>query len=377
MSILFENLPDVSFAEKDTAVIEQEIISRFEDKLGRKLHRADPWRQTLLTFAYIFAQQRSNIDFAAKQNLLKYSSEGFLQNLGALLGVEINESAHAKTILRFEQSAVLPTTTIISKGTRATPGNGLYFATEETAEIKPGETEVEVSAVCLQAGTIGNGWLPGYINRLVDTFPFSCSVENTDVSAGGADREDLESLRERIRMRPESFSTAGPYGAYEYWAKTANQLIVDVSVNSPSPGVVEVIPLLQGGEIPTQSIIDDVYKTINSDKRRPLTDKVIVRAPEIVKYDISLTFFISRRNAASGVSVEQSVKAAVNEYALWQKSRLGRNIDPSTLVKMVRRAGGRIDLESLLPIFRELRHFELGVADEDKITVINGGFEDD
>ena len=377
MSMLFENLPDVNFAEKDIKVIEQEIISRFEQKLGRKLHRADPWRQTLLTFAYIFAQQRNNIDFAAKQNLLKYSSEGFLQNLGALLGVEINESIHAKTILRFRQSTVLPTTTIISKGTRATPGNGLYFATEETAEIKPGETEIEVSAVCLQAGTIGNGWQPGYINRLVDTFPFNSSVENIEISAGGTDREDLESLRERIRMRPESFSTAGPSGAYEYWAKTANQLIIDVSVKTPSPGVVEVIPLLQGGEIPTQSIIDDVYKTISYDKRRPLTDKVIVRMPEVVKYDITLTFFISRRNASSGVNIEQSVKDAVKEYVLWQKSRLGRNIDPSTLVKMVRRAGGRVDLDSLLPVFKELRHFELGVADDDKISVINGGFEDD
>ena len=377
MSILLENLPDVSFAEKDTAVIEREVISRFEDKLGRKLSRADPWRQTLLTFAYLFAQQRSNIDFSAKQNLLKYSSEGFLQNLGALLGVAINEESYAKTRLKFTQSAILPTTTIIPKGSRATPGNNIYFATEEIAEIKPGTTETEVAAACMQSGTIGNGWLPGYINRLVDTFPFSCSVENTEISAGGADREDLESLRERIRIRPESFSTAGPYGAYEYWAKTANQLIVDVSVDSPSPGVVEVIPLLHGGEIPTQSIIDDVYRTLNADNRRPLTDKVIVRMPETVKYEISLTFFISRRNASSGTSIEQSVNAAVKEYALWQKSRLGRNIDPSTLVKMVRRAGGRVDLESLLPAFRELRHFELGVADEDKIAVLNGGFEDD
>jgi len=111
----------------------------------------------------------------------------------------------------------------------------LFFATVDDVEIPAGELSIQAHAICNQVGEIGNGWLPGQINRMVNSFPFSYSVQNVTISQGGANKEDLEPFRERIRMAPESYSTAGPYGAYEYWARTANQLIVDVKVNSPSP----------------------------------------------------------------------------------------------------------------------------------------------
>lgn len=218
--------------------------------------------------------------------------------------------------------------------------------------------------------------MAGQVNRLVDTFPFSYSVENTEETAGGADIEDIEALRSRTQMAPESFSSAGPVGAYKYWAKTANQLIINVSIASPSPGVVEIIPLLQNGVMPSQAILDEVYAVCNADTRRPLTDHVIVRSPEKVFFDIDLTYYIARNNSAMGLQIQQSAVKALQEYIMWQKTSLGRDINPSQLTKMLMKAGvKRVDIRE--PIFTVLKHFELGVANEDNTSFIYGGLEDD
>ena len=378
MSISFENLPDINFAEKDAAVIEAEVISRFEEKMNRQLYPGDPWRQTLLTFVYWLSMLRNNIDFAGKQNLLKYSQEGFLQHLGAWLGVTLLEPASATTTLEFTLSIPLPSATIIPRGTRATPGGNIIFATEEDSEIPAGELSMTTPAKCTQAGMIGNGFLPGQINRLVDPFPFNATVQNTTLTQGGSDVEDWEAFRERINLVPESFSTAGPYGAYEYWARTAHPSIIDVRAKTPSPGVVDVIPLLEGGEIPTQTILDAVYAACSPDNRRPLTDHVIVRAPEEVLYGIDITYYIARSDMTVSQTIRDRAEKAVYDFILWQKSKLGRNINPSRLVEMVKGAGvKRVDLDTILPAFQQLAYFQLGAADMDDVKITFGGIEDD
>ena len=46
-------------------------------------------------------------------------------------------------------------------------------------------------------------------------------------SDGGADEESDAAFYERMRESVETFSTAGPLGAYEYYAKTASAAIAD------------------------------------------------------------------------------------------------------------------------------------------------------
>jgi len=380
MNTLLENLPDINFAEKDTELIAAEVIARFEKDTGRTLFPGDPWRQALLTVVYFLSLQRSKIDFTGKQNLLAFSSDGFIEHIGALvLGKNPRlEPRPAITTLEFTISQAMPSNITIAAGTRATPGNNLYFATTEDVEIPAGEFSIEAPAECSQVGEIGNGFFPGQINRIVDSFPFFYNVRNTTITQGGANEEDLEPFRDRIRMAPESYSTAGPYGAYEFWARTANQLIVDVRVKTPSPGVVDVVTLLRNGEIPSQSILDEVYAVLSPDHRRPLTDKVVSRAPEPVGYPVRLTYYISRQNAAIGTILQERAEKAVEDYILWQKSVLGRDITPSTLVEMVKSTGvKRVDMDNILPEFKVLQYYEIGVANEDEIEVVYGGLEDD
>ena len=111
---MLDNLPDITFAEKDAKLIESEIINVYESLAGRTLAPGDPVRLFLLSIASIISQQRVLIDFAAKQNLLAFSSNGYLDHLGALLGVTRLPAYPAMTTLRFTLSGPQPWTTFVA-----------------------------------------------------------------------------------------------------------------------------------------------------------------------------------------------------------------------------------------------------------------------
>src|SRR5690606_33483601 len=126
-----------------------------------------------------------------------------------------------------------------------------------------------------------------------------------------------------------------------YWARTATKDISDVLVWSPAPTEVEIRILMQGGELPTQEILTAVNDICNDRKIRPLTDKVTVLAPGTVNFDIDMTYWIDTRNVTEALSIQGRVQEAVNTYVLWQKSRIGRDIIPSELTRLVMNAGAR------------------------------------
>lgn len=289
---MLDNLPDITFAEKDAKLIESEIINAYESLAGRTLAPGDPVRLFLLSIASIIIQQRALIDFSAKQNLLAYSIGDYLDHIGALLGVKRLSAKPATTTIRFALSEVRQDVIAIPKGTRIrAESSEVVFATTAYAEIPAGQLSIDIPAECMAVGEVGNGYLPGQIKRLVDPIPYIASAGNITETSGGIDIEGDESFRERIRLVPESFSTAGPYRAYEYWALTAHQDIADVAVYSPMPGQVNICPLLKGGQLPSQEILDAVEAICSADNKRPLTDYVYVHAPTVVNYSINFTYY--------------------------------------------------------------------------------------
>lgn len=366
------NLPDIKFADKSAQQIEADIVNRYEQSTNKRLAPADPKRLFIKALVSALTQQRSLIDFSAKQNLIGYSSGDYLEHLGAWNDTERLDPSFAQTTIRFHFS--INQTQTIPVGTRGTAGGGIFFATENDVVVQSEQLYVDIPARCTQSGEIGNGYLPGEINELVDPIQWVSSIENITESEGGSDVEDDDSYASRIQNRPESFSTAGPTGAYEYWAKTANQTIVDVTVRSPSDGVIEIRPLLEDGKIPGQEILDDVLESCNDKKVRPLTDKVQVIAPEQVNYDIDLTYWISTTNSSIASSIQDKITKAIEDYKLWQKSKLGRDIDPSELITRVKNAGAK-RAEVTLPAYSQILSYQ--VASENLETVTYGGIEDD
>jgi len=370
---MIADLPSIEFADTDAGNIEKSIITMYEAIADRTLAEGDPVRLFLQSVAAIIIQQRVLIDYSAKQNLLAYATEEYLEHLGILVGVTRLQATTAKTMLRFTLSVVQPQVITIPAGIRATTSNRIVFQTSSTAEILAGTMYVDVAAECTVIGTIGNGYIADQVNQFIDPIAWVQLVSNITESAGGSDLESDDSLRERIQQAPESFSVAGPDGAYEYWAKTASQQVIDVAVYSPEPGVVEIRPLLTGGEIPGTEILQAITDACNDRSIRPLTDKVVVLAPTITHYEINLTYYINRDNATTSLTIQQEVNQAVSAYMIWQKSKLKRDINPSELIWRVRAAGAsRVEVTS--PIYLALEKYQVAVAE--KVTINFGGLSD-
>lgn len=370
---MIANLPSISFTDTDAGNIEASVITMYEAIAGRTLADSDPIRLFLQSVTAIIIQQRILIDYSAKMNLLAYSEGDYLDHIGIMVGVTRMEASAATTTLRFTVSAAQPQAITIPAGFRASTLNGVIFSTSTAAEIAAGSLSIDVPAICASTGADGNGYLAGQITKFVDTLPYLQSVINTTTTEGGADIESDDNLRARIQQAPESFSVAGPDGSYIFFAKSASQLIVDVAVYSPSDGVVEIRPLLAGGEMPGEEILLAVADACSDKKIRPLTDKVTVLAPETVSYDINLTYYISRANVTIILAIQQAISKAVDDYMIWQKSKLGREVNPSELSWRVRAAGAS-RVEVTMPVYAALKKYQVAVASS--VTPNFGGLSD-
>lgn len=372
MTIDLSSLPEIVFADSDAGNVEQAVITTYEGLVGRTLYAGDPVRLFLEAVAYIIAQQRAVIDFTGKMNLLRYATGGYLDHLGVLTGVERIAAKAASCTCRFAPSEALDFAVAIPAGTRVSPDGQAMFSTSAAAELAAGALYVDVAVQAEDAGESLNGLLPGQITQIVDTVAYIATVANTTTTSGGTEEEDDESFRARIQLSPESFSTAGPRLAYVYWAKTAHQDIVDVAVTSPTPGVVDVRVLMDGGSLPSAEVLALVDATLSEEKRRPLTDNVVVAAPVVVAFNVALTWYLRAEDATLAAQVQTAVAEAVAGYVTWQQSAIGRDVNPSELIKRVVAAGAKRCVVTT-PVFTTVGETE--VAQAGTIAVTYGGTE--
>ncbi|WP_022850650.1 baseplate assembly protein [Limisalsivibrio acetivorans] len=369
-----KDLTDITFCETNPGEIEKEIISTFEQLAESTLYPGDPVRLFLEGLAYVITQQRYLIDATAKQNLLAYAGGDNLEHLGAFLGVSRLPEAFAEVDVEFSKSPNYAGAVTIPQGTRVSPDNQIFYETIESGEIAAGESTVTLRCRCQMPGSAYNGFSAGQIALLVDPVAYVASAVNTTTSLGGADAETDEHLRDRIRIAPEQFSNAGPTGAYVYYAKSAHPDIVDVSVTSPSPGVINVYPLKAGGELPDAAVISAVEDLLSGEKARPLTDSVSVLTPTAVNYDIDVTYYIETSKAGLTESITAAVEKAVDKYVENQSEKLGRDINPTELIYRLYSAGvKRVEVTS--PVFAILTAEQ--VAQLGTRTVAFGGYEDE
>ncbi|MBE6012076.1 MAG: baseplate J/gp47 family protein [Lachnospiraceae bacterium] len=368
--------PDISFVDTNTEKLINTLIQSYEKFTGRTLYPADPARLFILWIADIIIQERVNIEFSAKQNLPRYAEGKYLDSVAELFkDIYRLQPETAKTTLRFTLSIALETATTIKKGTRVTADGDIIFATVQDLIIPAGIIFGDVEAECQTEGARGNEFLPGQLKQLVDVFPYFGKVENITKTEGGADIESDASFYERIRGSVETFSTAGPLGSYEFYAKSASVLISDVKAYSPTPGVVDVRILLQNGVIPEQEIIEEVSVMLNDERVRPLTDNVMVSAPDIVPYDIDFTYYIRAESAESPGNIEKNIETALQNYIKWQSGKMGRDINPSYLISLIMAVTGvkRVDVRS--PVFTVVADNAVAIAES--IEKQSGGVEDE
>lgn len=383
------------FISTDTEEVKATVVALWERFANTKLHAADPMMLLSMWVADLFVRARADINFTGNQNLPS-AADG--ENLDALADlyylVDRPDATPATCTVRFYITEAQSTPTLVPAGTRCTDQNQtLYWVTEEDAYIEAGSMYVDLPVECQTAGEVGNGWAAGSINTIVDVYDYYDRCESLTESSNGSDRLTDDEFYEVMRASQDAYSTAGPHGAYEYFAKIVSPDIADVVANSPSPGIVAIHALMNDGQPAGEETKRAIYEVCSAIDRRPLTDFVKMADPEQVDCEIEFTYWLTRDGLMSASDVADMVQVAVDEYILWQTGKLGRDINPSYLHSLLMGTGAK-RIEITKPVFTHLedgrpdyknwqnpdyaeRTPQVAKIDRDKVVIHAGGYEDE
>lgn len=134
---------------------------------------------------------------------------------------------------------------------------------------------------------------------------------------------------------------------------------VKIDIDTLDEGVVRIVPILDGGAIPDEEMLQKVYDAVNADDVRPLTDKVIVEAPQTVEFDIEFTYYTTAEDESACIETIEGTGGAIDRYIAWQTGAIGRDINPDKLRAFVlapdwEGAVGAYRIDVVSPSFRAI-----------------------
>jgi len=326
----------------DPNLILADMIATFESSSGHTLQPAQVERLLIDLFAYRESLVRNAVQYAAQQNLLAFAIFPMIDYLGGLVGVTRLQAQPAATAIQFTLANALTVDYTIAAGTQVGSGDGqVVFATNADVTISAGATSATVNASATVAGSGGNGFLPGQINVLLNPSAVVSGSSNTSTSSGGSASETDDHLRTRIQAAPNRFSSAGPAGAYRFFALGVDPSISDVQVVSVAPGTVNVYVLTgpiavqpaaapNATAIASSALLSNVQSALSSDTTRPLTDTVVTSAVSEVDYQISA--IVTLYSDADPNLTISAAASAVQQFAIDLASKIQRDIVPSQIV---------------------------------------------
>lgn len=374
-----EGLPDIPGLSSDPEMVLGEMLAQYgkayfeQTGVTVTLSSGSPIRIWLYTIALQQYMLENLVKYYASQNYLAYGMGESLDHISATRGGP-NRAAAAPAVvtMRFSFSIELRQALSIPAGTRVTPNGSLYFALDTPCTVPAGTSRWEHVFICQADGEMGNNFLPGQIATLVDPLPFVQEVVNIDTTQGGADIQGDDQYAELIYISPEGHAVAGPELAYEYLAKSFSTAIVDVRAYQSAAGEVTIVPLLQGGTMPEEAFLAELLKFMSEKDRRPLTDFVHTAAPTAIEYQIEFTWFLES-SADNQQSVQAKIMKAVDEYVLWQKTKMGRDVNPQELIRRVLEAGAK-RMEIVSPSYMKVGTHGIALAGTPVVRF--GGVED-
>ena len=416
---------DINFLEIDSGKILDDILNQLEQGVSEPLYPGDERRIFGEALAMVINAQYQTINDGCRQRLLRYARGDVLDALGENRGVSRIRPTPAETILQFSVENVLTMNVIIPAGIRVTGPDNLFFKTTQTVVLQAGKKTVNAPAESIDGGSQYNEIAVGKLDTIVDKSEIAriSGVTNLVETFGGGNIEDDDALRERIRTA-ENAASCGTESSYRYWTISANAKIVDAAVSASEEiirvektakdakvylcapdliprtlkvdcsysvlstdddglvtlavdptittvtcsyrrkkdGVVTIMPILAGGEIPDDDVLDDVREVLNRPEVKPLTDKIEVLAPKTVPYDIELEYWTTSLDEAEVVQTIEESGGVIDDYIFWQDST-SQDINPDQLAKRVlcphTGGTGATRARVILPVYHELDKTEV------------------
>lgn len=154
-------------------------------------------------------------------------------------------------------------------------------------------------------------------------------AEATDTAP--AVMEDDETYRQRLALAPEAWSTAGPVGAYLFWALSASGDVLDVAAYSEDEGVclaprIRVVILPRDGlsEDDKAALIVAVKDALNRVRVRPMGDLVTVEFATPLTFNVSAHLRI--RQGASAAIVKAEAEKRILQYCSGRLRWIGDDV---------------------------------------------------
>lgn len=160
-------------------------------------------------------------------------------------------------------------------------------------------------------------------------------------------KESDADYRQRIPAAFEGMSVAGPTGAYEFHAQSADGKVADASAISPAPAEVTISVLSRDGDgTASHELLATVSAALNDEAVRPVADRLTVQSAQIVNYQIDATLYVYPGPAIEPImaDAELRLKNYINE-----QRRLGRDIRLSAIYAALHTQGvQRVELAAPL-----------------------------
>lgn len=154
-------------------------------------------------------------------------------------------------------------------------------------------------------------------------------ADDTQIPPVAAEMESDSDLRQRIPAAFEGMSVAGPTGAYEFHAMSADGRVADASAISPLPAEVTISILSrEGSGIADEDLLRIVSDALNDENVRPVGDRVTVQSARIMDYAVEAVLYVYPGPATEPVLA--AAKVQLTSYINEQR-RLGRDIRRSAI----------------------------------------------
>ena len=331
-----------------TADADQELINTvaiWESFSGKTLVKGQPDYLICANLAYQKYLLLQRVNSAFCNMLIDFATAPVIDYIVALLGVIRSPSQAAICTLNFTLVPGHGDLTI-SSGTRISSSDGLaIFELDQDITVASDVDTVTGLATCQSDGVIGNGYVIGSVNTIMDVEPYISTCSNIDITSGGSDAETDDELRIRAKMAPSSFSSTGSRDAYIYFAKSVSSLITDVEVitaredPSVAEGEIDIYPLLKNGIASDNELNAKILAVLSDEKIRPLTDTVYVYSPTRVIFYVIINITKLGTSAIPSSDIVDSVTSIIENYKTSKYSKLGLDIIASEIESLCRIPG--------------------------------------
>lgn len=154
------------------------------------------------------------------------------------------------------------------------------------------------------------------------------------------------SLRKRVQLAPEGYTTAGSEGSYLFHGMNADSRVKDIQPFSPNEGVVSIYVLsIEDDGTASETVLSNVSAALNQKEIRPLTDHVNVYSASIINYSVEAVL-----DTGSGPDSDTILTAAVVALANYTKEihALNQKVTISGIYKALQQ-DGVIDVDLIHP----------------------------